>query len=117
MVRLGRVALDGTKLRANASRPKAMSYQRAALQFVQTALELLACELPSNRPGLTSVLGLEGEDARGQCGQAVGVGRHLPMPAGLDRGLLVGGDDLVAAAQALALPEPGVKVEDRSGPS
>ncbi len=28
MVRLGRVALDGTKLRANASRHKAMSYQR-----------------------------------------------------------------------------------------
>src|SRR5207253_9575869 len=28
MVRLGKVALDGTKLRANASRHKAMSYER-----------------------------------------------------------------------------------------
>lgn len=28
MVRLGRVALDGTKVRANASRRKAMSYER-----------------------------------------------------------------------------------------
>jgi len=40
MVRLGRVALDGTKLRANASRHKAMSYQRMVEREKQLEVEI-----------------------------------------------------------------------------
>lgn len=40
MVRLGRVALDGTKLRANASRHKAMSYQRMLERETQVEAEI-----------------------------------------------------------------------------
>jgi transposase len=45
MVRLGRVALDGTKLRANASRRKAMSYARMSVKekiLAQEVSDLLA---------------------------------------------------------------------------
>src|SRR5438132_1940550 len=40
MVRLGKVALDGTKLRANASRHKAMSYQRMVERETQLEAEI-----------------------------------------------------------------------------
>jgi len=40
MVRLGRVALDGTKVRANASRRKAMSYGRMTEREAQLAAEI-----------------------------------------------------------------------------
>ena len=40
MVRLGRVALDGTKLRANASRHKAMSYKRMVEREKQLEVEI-----------------------------------------------------------------------------
>jgi transposase len=40
MVRLGKVALDGTKLRANASRHKAMSYQRMVKREAQREAEI-----------------------------------------------------------------------------
>src|SRR2546422_11149646 len=40
MVRLGKVALDGTKLRANASRHKAMSYQRMVEREKQLEAEI-----------------------------------------------------------------------------
>jgi transposase len=40
MVRLGRVALDGTKLRANASRHKAMSYKRMVEREAQLEAEI-----------------------------------------------------------------------------
>jgi transposase len=40
MVRLGRVALDGTKLRANASRHKAMSYKRMVEREAQLEVEI-----------------------------------------------------------------------------
>jgi transposase len=42
MVRLGKVALDGTKLRANASRHKAMSYQRMVEREAQLEKEIEA---------------------------------------------------------------------------
>jgi transposase len=42
MVRLGRVALDGTKLRANASRHKAMSYGRMGKRESELAAEVAA---------------------------------------------------------------------------
>ena len=40
MVRLGKVALDGTKLRANASRHKAMSYKRMVEREAQLEAEI-----------------------------------------------------------------------------
>ena len=40
MVKLGHVALDGTKVRANASKHKAMSYQRMKEKEVQLAAEV-----------------------------------------------------------------------------
>jgi transposase len=40
LVKLGRVALDGTKLRANASKHKAMSYQRLAGREAEVAAEV-----------------------------------------------------------------------------
>src|SRR5207253_7586852 len=40
MVRLGKVALDGTKLRANASRHKAMSYKRMVEREKQLEAEI-----------------------------------------------------------------------------
>ncbi len=40
MVRLGKVALDGTKLRANASRHKAMSYKRMVEQEAELEAEI-----------------------------------------------------------------------------
>lgn len=42
MVRLGQVAVDGTKLRANASRRKAMSYGRMVTREKQLAAEIVA---------------------------------------------------------------------------
>ena len=41
--------------------------------------------------------------------------RGVLAGAGLDGGLLVGADDVVAGVQALALPVAGVEVEDRAG--
>jgi len=46
--------------------------------------------------------------------RAGGPRRRLAM-AGLDGGLLVGADDVVAGMQAFALPDAGVEVKDRSG--
>jgi len=57
MVRLGRVALDGTKLRANASRHKAMSYERMEREEAKLEAELAElrrrprrCSLMPRRP-------------------------------------------------------------------
>jgi transposase/cytochrome c5 len=44
MVKMGRVALDGTKLRANASKHKAMSYARLVDKEAQVEAELAALE-------------------------------------------------------------------------
>ena len=41
LVRLGHVALDGTKVKANASKHKAMSYRRMKGQEARSAAELL----------------------------------------------------------------------------
>jgi hypothetical protein len=44
MVKMGRVALDGTKLEANASRHKAMSYPRLVAKEGQVEAEIAALE-------------------------------------------------------------------------
>ncbi len=44
LVKLGRVALDGTKLRANASRHKAMSYERMVKREAELAAEIVELE-------------------------------------------------------------------------
>ena len=53
MVRLGRVALDGTKVRANASRRKAMSYARMSEKEKILAQEVsaLLADAGPHRPG------------------------------------------------------------------
>jgi transposase len=44
MVKMGRIALDGTKLRANASKHKAMSYERLVAKEEQVEAEIAALE-------------------------------------------------------------------------
>ena len=64
MVKLGRVALDGTKLRANASRRKAMSYARMSAKEKILAQEVSA--LLAEAEGLDRAEdGAFGRDARG----------------------------------------------------
>ena len=48
----------------------------APLQLAEAPIELLARELPTNRPREAAILGLEGEDARLQLLQAVGDSRR-----------------------------------------
>ena len=43
LVKLGHVALDGTKVKANASKHKAMSYQRMKEKAAQLAAEVGSC--------------------------------------------------------------------------
>jgi transposase len=64
MVKLGRVALDGTKLRANASRHKAMSYDRLADR--EAAVEAELAELEERAAAMLSDAEAvdEAEDAR-----------------------------------------------------
>ena len=56
LVGLGHVAVDGTKLRANASKHKAMSYAR----MVQTEAELGSVEIRDSRSGLGVIQALDG---------------------------------------------------------
>jgi transposase len=64
MVKLGRVALDGTKLRANASRRKAMSYARMSEKEKILAQEV--SELLAEAEGIDRAEDAEfGKDARG----------------------------------------------------
>ena len=64
LVKLGRVALDGTKLRANASRHRAMSYER--MEREEARLEAGLAELRAQAKALFEAAELadEGEDAR-----------------------------------------------------
>jgi transposase len=64
MVRLGKVALDGTKLRANASRHKAMSYQRMVEREAQLEAEVDAMLAEAERVDATEDerLGPDGRD-------------------------------------------------------
>jgi transposase len=64
MVKLGRVALDGTKLRANASKHKAMSYDR--LVDKEAAVEAEIAELEARAAGMLADAEAvdEAEDAR-----------------------------------------------------
>jgi hypothetical protein len=64
MVELGRVALDGPKLRANACRRKAMSYARMSVKEKTLALEV--SELLADAEGIDRVEDAAfGQDARG----------------------------------------------------
>jgi hypothetical protein len=49
MVKLGRVALDGTKLHANAFRHKAMSYGRLVAKEDKIEAEVAELEAPGGR--------------------------------------------------------------------
>ena len=64
MVRLGRVALDGTKLRANASRHKAMSYKRMVEREKQLEVEIDAMLAEAERQDAAEdeQFGLDGRD-------------------------------------------------------
>ena len=55
MVKMGRVALDGTKLEANASKHKAMSYGRLIDKEEQVEAEIAALEVFRADPGLPAV--------------------------------------------------------------
>jgi transposase len=80
MVKMGRVALDGTKLAANASRHKAMSYPRLVAKEEQVEAEIAALE--------ATVAGLladaEATDAAEDARYGVD-GRDVDLPAELDR--------------------------------
>src|SRR5437016_3726043 len=80
MVKMGRVALDGTKLHANASRHKAMSYPRLIAK--EEKLEAEVAELEATVAGLLADAEATdtAEDAR------YGVdGKDADLPAELDR--------------------------------
>src|SRR5271155_755549 len=49
LVKLGHVALDGTKIKANASKHKAMSYERMKKREAELKAESLACWRPPRR--------------------------------------------------------------------
>jgi Transposase and inactivated derivatives len=49
LVKLGHVALDGTKIKANASKHKAMSYERMKKREAELKAEVAACWRPPRR--------------------------------------------------------------------
>src|SRR6201989_612019 len=52
LVKLGHVALDGTKIKANASKHKAMSYERMKKREAELKARSLACWRPPRRRGV-----------------------------------------------------------------
>jgi transposase len=80
MVRMGRVALDGTKLEANASRHKAMSYPRLVAKEEQVEAEI--AELEAVVAGLLA--DAEATDAAEDARYGVD-GKDADLPAELDR--------------------------------
>lgn len=70
MVRLGRVALDGTKVRANASRRKAMSYERMVEReaALRSEVEAIMAEAEATDVAEDAELGPDnrGDDLRGE---------------------------------------------------
>ena len=80
MVKMGRVALDGTKLEANASKHKAMSYSRLVDKEEQVEAEIAALEAKAAALLADAEATDEAEDA------ALGVdGKDMDLPAELDR--------------------------------
>ncbi|WP_079161861.1 IS1182 family transposase [Streptomyces fodineus] len=80
MVKMGRVALDGTKLEANASKHKAMSYGRLVDKEEQIEAEI--AELEAKARGLLA----DAEATDDAEGQVFGVdGNEADLPAELDR--------------------------------
>ncbi|MFF4386192.1 IS1182 family transposase [Streptomyces sp. NPDC001552] len=80
MVRMGRVALDGTKLEANASRHKAMSYGRLIDKEERVEAEIAAIEARA------AVLLADAEATDTAEDQAFGAdGKDTDLPAELDR--------------------------------
>ena len=80
MVKMGRVALDGTKLEANASRHKAMSYPRLVAKEEQVEAEIAALEAAVAALLADAEAVDAAEDAR------FGVdGKDTDLPAELDR--------------------------------
>lgn len=80
MVKMGRVALDGTKLQANASRHKAMSYGRLVPKEEQVEAEV--AELEAMVAGLLA----DAEAADAADDERFGVdGKDTDLPAELDR--------------------------------
>ncbi|GGV01264.1 hypothetical protein GCM10010211_80700 [Streptomyces albospinus] len=80
MVKMGRVALDGTKLDANASEHKAMSYGRQVDKEEQIEAEI--AELEAKARGLPA----DAEATDDAEGQVFGVdGKEVDLPAELDR--------------------------------
>ena len=64
LVKLGHVALDGTKIKANASKHKAMSYERmseAEQKLEQEVAQLLAKAQESTRPRIGNTARGDGE--------------------------------------------------------
>jgi transposase len=80
MVKLGRVALDGTKLHANASRHKAMSHQRLVTKEEQLEAEI--ADLEATVAGLLA--DAEAVDAAEDARYGVD-GKDADLPAELDR--------------------------------
>jgi transposase len=80
MVKLGRVALDGTKLHANASRHKAMSYGRLVAK--EDKIEAEVAELEATVAGLLAAA--EAVDAAEDARYGVD-GKDADLPAELDR--------------------------------
>ncbi|HJD83265.1 IS1182 family transposase [Kitasatospora aureofaciens] len=80
MVKMGRVALDGTKLEANASKHKAMSYGRLIDKEEQVEAEIAALEAKAAALLADAEATDEAEDA------TFGVdGKDMDLPAELDR--------------------------------
>jgi transposase len=80
MVKMGRVALDGTKLEANASKHKAMSYGRLVDKEEQVEAEIAALEAKAAALLADAEATDEAEDA------TFGVdGKDMDLPAELDR--------------------------------
>jgi len=80
MVRMGRVALDGTKLRANASKHKAMSYAR--LVDKEQVVEAEVAELEAAVAGLLADAEATDTAEDAQYGRD---GKDVDLPAELDR--------------------------------
>ena len=59
LIKLGRIAIDGTKIKANASRHKAMSYERMKLEEKRLEKRLRICSSsPSEPTGANSPWGI-----------------------------------------------------------
>ncbi|SOE79821.1 hypothetical protein SAMN05446589_8894 [Streptomyces sp. OV198] len=80
MVKVGRVALDGTKLEANASKHKAMSYSRLVDKEERIECEIAALEATAQ------VLLADAEATDTAEDQTFGIGgKDVDLPAELDR--------------------------------